>query len=41
MNQKTSNCMKAVADLAAVAMPAAEAAVSADTTDSDCEACTL
>jgi len=41
MNQKTSNGMKAVADLAAVAMPAAEAAVSADTTDSDCEACTL
>ncbi|WP_042423973.1 hypothetical protein [Comamonas granuli] len=41
MNQKTSNGMKAVADLAAVAMPAAKAAVSADTTDSDCEACTL
>ncbi len=40
MNQKTSNGMRAVADVATAAEPA-PAAAAVDTQDSDCEACTL
>ena len=40
MNQKTSNGMQAVADVAAAAV-AVPTPPAADAQDSDCEACTL